>query len=382
MNIYKISASYIRNKNQSSFSKFNSWLSIIGIVIGVTALIVVSSVMNGIFEKIHDDLNIKTNYDMSISGFNIDDIKELKLLIGEDNIKSQLLFKELKSPYKSVINNKTHPISIVDNELFKKDGLYLNSLLNNNYKGIFINIYKNNEFLDQDLFKVNSFSVDDIDNLPIGLNNILVDEDYFNNNLYIDYETKNVINFKFKDFMDTEIYSLKINEFYKNNKNIVIDNWYDDKIELLKNLKIEGTVIKIVLFFIILMSSFSIMSTLSLIISEKKQDIYILKTIGYTDKNIVSIFLISGLIIGIVGIILGSISGFLISTYLKEILSFFELTLRVNLFPEELKYFPVIIDIKYFINISILTLATIFISSLLPSLKTLKITPAEGLKSE
>lgn len=383
MHIFKIAKSYIKNKNQNGMSKFHSWLAIIGITLGVTALIVVSSVMNGIFTKIYDDLNAEYNYDISVYAFDDSDIYNIYNIIGQDNIISKIKAKVLKPPYIAKVEKKHALLYIVDNNVeMKEQGIYLNESIKIDKKALFLQIYKSGYgFLDQDLLPINHFS-EEYSKKNIGLNSLFISKKDFDESFFVDVETENMVYFKIKNFMDAQEINRKLNKHFEDNNDIVISGWYSSRPQLVENLTLEYTIIKIVLFFIILVSSFSVMSTITLIISEKKQDIFVLKTIGYSNKNVVSVFLISGLFIGIVGIILGIILGLLISYNLKEIISFIEVLLRVDMLPDSLDSFPVIINYVDFFGISILTLVLVFFSSLIPSMKTVNISPAEGLKSE
>lgn len=376
----KIAKSYLKNKNQDGMSKFHSWLAIIGITLGVTALIVVSSVMSGIFGKIYQDINIEKGYDLLIFDYDKKDINHIMNIIGKENIHSYIEYETIHNAFSQINENVVDLIVVNDEYLNNKEGLFLHPRIQLDREAIFVQLTGMfGDYLDQDLIKASSFSNDYADNNPIGLNDVMMTKSQFNESFYIDIIFKNNLSIKLNNFMDVNKIEEKLKSSeYKYN----IDTWYKDKQQLLDNLTIENTVIRIVLFFIIIVSAFSVMSTITLIISEKKTDIFILKTIGYSDRSVLSIFLISGVILGILGIILGLLLGTVISLNMREILVFLEQIFHTKLFPPALKDFPVIIDYYDYIKVSILTLFVVFLSSFIPSIKTLKISPAEGLKNE
>lgn len=88
----------------------------------------------------------------------------------------------------------------------------------------------------------------------------------------------------------------------------IVSTWIEDNANLFAVLLVEKYALTIVLFIIILVAAFNIVSSLIMLVHEKRRDIAILKVMGTTDKSILRIFMMQGLIIGIIG----SISGFLI----------------------------------------------------------------------
>ncbi|MFB3897930.1 MAG: ABC transporter permease, partial [bacterium] len=89
----------------------------------------------------------------------------------------------------------------------------------------------------------------------------------------------------------------------------LVKSWDMMNRELFSALKLEKTVMFIILSLIIVVAAFNIISTLIMVVMEKSKDIAILKTMGATQKSITFIFLLEGLVIGLVGTILGSIGG-------------------------------------------------------------------------
>ena len=380
MNIFKIAKSYIKNKNQNGLSKFHSWLAITGIAIGVTAFIVVSSAMSGVFDKLYNDINIINNYDISIINYKEKDLETVLSIIGKENIKKEIFSKKLSKGYKSKIFDKNININITENDYFEDNFIYFNNSLHNiEKKAVFIKLEKDEKIIDQDLFPIKILSNEQSRLYPIGVLNPIMTKKTFESSFFDQYEYVTVLNIKLNNFMDSF-------ETYSNLQAVFpeyeIESWFSNNKKLFENLTIESSVIKIVLFFIILVSSFSVMSTITLIISEKKQDIFVLKTIGYSNNEVLSIFLISGLLIGLLGILIGLVLGTIISLNIREILLVLESLLNTNMFPSYLKEFPLDINYYDYIKISLLTFFIILLSSLIPAYKTVSISPAEGLKSE
>jgi len=97
-----------------------------------------------------------------------------------------------------------------------------------------------------------------------------------------------------------------------------ITDWIDMNRPLWKAIELERRVYFIVLLLLILVASFSIVSTLVMVVMEKTKDIAILKSMGATDSSILRIFLVQGSLIGIVGTIVGTLLGVLGCVGLRE----------------------------------------------------------------
>lgn len=386
MNIIKLAKSYVLNKNKTGLTKLHSYLSVFGILFGVTALIVVSSAMSGFKNNLYQ--NIHVDFDVSVS-LNKTSPMSIDKLIENYKIKEVKEYKKFNSNVEIYLNNQNFENLIIskDNLKYELDSLYISSSfsflddkilpLSLRPKGLFEN--RNEELSEDDIYDQAILNVKFSENIP--LNRVYVSQDTYDSNFFIDIESEklDMYGLVFEDFMDSQSF---ITENKTNGQIEDLNGWITNQKEFFNSLKIEETVIKIVLFFVLLVSSFNIVSTLTLMITEKKQDIYILKTIGYSNKEVLLTFLMTGVIIGFFGLILGTITGILITVNLTEILLFLENVLFIDFIPKSITEFPYLLNIKEIIIINILTAFIILISSLIPAINTLRITPAEGLKDE
>lgn len=130
----------------------------------------------------------------------------------------------------------------------------------------------------------------------------------------------------------------------------------------------------IILGLIIIVATFNIVGTLLMLVLEKTQSIGILKSLGASKSEIMNIFLIDGLLIGIIGILLGNILG-LGLCYLEMRYAFFSL-------PEiyYMKSVPILIQTKYIILISVITIILTFIATLIPSYLASRLDPVKSLR--
>jgi lipoprotein-releasing system permease protein len=154
-------------------------------------------------------------------------------------------------------------------------------------------------------------------------------------------------------------------------------DWKQMNRNLFSALKLEKTVMFIILTLIILVAAFNIVSTLIMVVMEKTRDIAILKSIGATRRSVMKIFVIEGLVIGLVGTVLGLVGGYglcsLLATY-----QFIEL-------PRDVYYIstlPVRLDP---LDVSLVALAAMAISlaaTLYPAWQASRLDPAEAIRYE
>ncbi len=154
-------------------------------------------------------------------------------------------------------------------------------------------------------------------------------------------------------------------------------SWEELNKNLFSAIKLEKLTMFVILSLIVLVAAFNIISTLIMVVMEKRKDIAILKSIGASSKDIMIIFIAQGIIIGAIGTSLGLLSGFLIC-YLEK-------TYHIISLPSSVYYIttlPVRMTAGEFIAIGSSALFLSFIATLYPSYKAGKIDPAEGVRHE
>jgi lipoprotein-releasing system permease protein len=122
-----------------------------------------------------------------------------------------------------------------------------------------------------------------------------------------------------------------------------------------------------------------------ILVSTKTKDIGILRVLGVSRFQLLKIFIINGLLIGLLGTISGLILGLLFCLNINEIKSFIELFSGTNLFSEEIYFFsnlPIIIDLNQIIIISSISLLLSFLATIYPSIKASKVEPINLIKWE
>ena len=188
-------------------------------------------------------------------------------------------------------------------------------------------------------------------------------EIYVNDPIYIN-KTKSKIENIFND------------EFY-------IITWEDLNRSLFSALKVERNVMFIILFLIIIVGAFNIISGLTILVKNKTREIAILKSIGVQNNSIKKIFFIIGLIIGTAATFFGVFLGILFSYNVEKIRYQLSEIFNISLFPEEIYFLSKIPYEINFISISIIAISSILITcivSFFPARKATQIDPVRALK--
>jgi lipoprotein-releasing system permease protein len=142
-------------------------------------------------------------------------------------------------------------------------------------------------------------------------------------------------------------------------------------------LKLEKTAMFIILVLIILVAAFNIIGTLIMVVHDKNRDIAILKAMGATSAAVMRIFIIQGLVIGVVGTSLGLVGGYL--------LAFIQNQYQVVGLSQDIYYIPQLTVKTSLLDTFWVALAAIlitFLATIYPSRQAARLDPAEGLRYE
>jgi lipoprotein-releasing system permease protein len=162
-------------------------------------------------------------------------------------------------------------------------------------------------------------------------------------------------------------------------------DWMQMNKNILFALKTEKSVMFIILTLIVLVAAFGIASTLFMVVMEKTRDIAILKSMGATSRSIMRIFVFEGVIIGVLGTVLGVLSGLLIALNLEPIVGLVQKVTGFELFSKDIYYldhFPSLVIPSDVILISITAVLISFAATLYPSWAASRLSPAEALRYE
>ncbi len=164
-----------------------------------------------------------------------------------------------------------------------------------------------------------------------------------------------------------------------------VSDWTQDNANLFRALKMEKTVMAILLSLIIAMGAFNLVSSQVMLVTDKQADIAILRTLGLTPRQVMQVFMVQGSLIGIIGTVTGVIGGILLTLNLDSILKGIEAVFGVQLLPEDVYYItglPTDLQTSDVATIACVALAMAFVATLYPAWRAARTAPAEALRYE
>ncbi len=161
--------------------------------------------------------------------------------------------------------------------------------------------------------------------------------------------------------------------------------WKDMNKSLFSALRLEKTIMFIILLFIILVAAFSIISTLIMMVMEKRKEIAILKSMGATTEQILRIFITVGMTIGISGTLAGLGLGLLLAENLNAVVAAVEFLFKIQVMPKDVYYItglPTKVDSVEVAFIVTASLLLCFLATIYPARQAARQDPVEVMRYE
>jgi lipoprotein-releasing system permease protein len=166
---------------------------------------------------------------------------------------------------------------------------------------------------------------------------------------------------------------------------IVLTDWQQRNETFFSALQVERVVMFTILSLIVLVAAFNIISSLVMLVKDKSSDIAVLRTMGASRGSIMRIFSMTGTAIGVAGTLIGLILGLLIAAYAEPIRAFISNTFGVVIFPPEIFYLsqlPSRTDPTEVTVVVCVALALSFLATIYPAWRAAQYDPVEALRYE
>ena len=164
-----------------------------------------------------------------------------------------------------------------------------------------------------------------------------------------------------------------------------VSNWTQQYGAFFSAVKMEKTMMFMILILIIAVAAFNLVSSLVMVVSDKQAEIAILRTLGAEPKTILSIFMVQGIFVGVIGTVLGVVGGVLLSWNATAIVDGLQQLFNVKLLSSNVyfvDYLPSQLQWHDVINVCCVAMVMSFLATLYPAWRASKTQPAEALRYE
>jgi len=406
-----IAGRYLKSKRKTGFISLITYISMLGVMIGVAALIIVLAVMNGFEKEVrsrfigfgsHIELRTFHNKGISESEGIRERIKDIHHIVGVSEYINEKALIISKSRKQGVAIKGVNPQTIVEVSDIEDDINYgafdLGQIENNGraYPGIVLGTYLADKLVVDLGDRVQILS-------PAGIGPMLLNSTpnvrtfvvtgFFETGLYeFDdlfayvaipeaqrlFEMKNMVSgleVKLDDLDEADDVAAVIEERLGYPYHAV--TWFQLNKNLFSWMQLEKWGMFVVLSLIIMVAAFNIVSTLIMIVLEKTKEVGILKSMGATSRSIRRIFVYEGLIGGVIGTFLGCAIGF-VMCWLQQEYQLISLPPDVYL----ISALPVVMNKLDFLFITTVALLLCYLATVYPALKASRLEPVEAIRYE
>ncbi|GAB4391326.1 MAG: lipoprotein-releasing ABC transporter permease subunit [Gammaproteobacteria bacterium] len=165
----------------------------------------------------------------------------------------------------------------------------------------------------------------------------------------------------------------------------LVNDWTNQFGAFFKAIKLEKTMMFLILLLIIFVAVFNLVSSLVMVVTDKQSDIAILRTLGATPQQILMIFIIQGSIIGIFGTLIGVVGGITLALHVTELVNSLQALLHTQLISSSVyfvDYLPSKLELLDVIYITLTTIVMSLLATLYPAWRAARIQPVEALRYE
>lgn len=164
-----------------------------------------------------------------------------------------------------------------------------------------------------------------------------------------------------------------------------ISDWTQQHANFFRAVQMEKRVMFIILALIVAVAAFNIVSTLVMAVTDKRADIAIMRTFGASPRSVMQIFIVQGALIGVIGTVCGAVCGVILALNIETIVPFIERLFSVEFLAKDVYYISDLPSQLLWSDVVVITVMSFVLSllaTLYPSWRAAKTNPAEALRYE
>ena len=411
----KIAFRYLRAKRKEGFVSVISWVSLLGIMLGVATLVVVMSVMAGFHDALlsrivgmnghvvvyHQDGaitdydflvdKIKQNKVVSAAATGVIPIMEGQVMVSANGNNSGAMVRGIRMDDLARVTGVGTKIygtelkDIKDNQLVMGMALAKNLRLTMNDEVSLISANAGTPTAFGTMPRIMSY--------PVKSTFFMGMYEYDSGYIFMTLETAQKhlnspggvthIDIFLKDPERTAAVRDAMRDLLPGG--FVVRDWREMNRGFVGALQVESNVMFLILLLIVIVAAFNIVSSLVMLVKDKSRDIAVLRTFGTSRKSMMKIFILAGTSIGVIGAVVGTALGLVLAIYIEPIRQFFQWATGRDLFPAELYYLselPSKIDPWSVAGIAVVAILLSFLATLYPAWRAAKLDPVEVLRYE
>lgn len=398
---------YSLTRRRNRFLSFVSLISMLGVSLGVMVLIVALSVINGSINSLRNEAlksvphvtiageSLESNWERQAVNAQLSDqvLAAAPFLEGEAVLRYQgrNIFIRVRGvdPQREaeIVNNESQSFSnLLDILQERNNSIILGTQLASQLgisSGNELSVTSLNSLLTRSLSDAQGFEVTGFadfgiyGNQAIALINLNEARELFAQDRGVNLQLR----LRVSDIFNAELIAM---DLFENAGNLDIQSWNETQATLFNALNMEKLLTSFMLLMIVVIGAVNIISTLVMVVSDKTSDVAILRTMGASRSIIMKIFVVQGLIVGIVGTTIGALLGLLLANNITKLSLWLEQLINLVFADANIyliSHLQTRVNVSEVMLVCLIALLICFLATLYPAFRASKIQPAEALRS-
>jgi len=398
---------YSLTRRRNRFLSFVSLISMLGVSLGVMVLIVALSVINGSISSLRNEAlksvphvtiageSLESNWERQAVNAQLSDqvLAAAPFLEGEAVLRYQgkNIFIRVRGvdPQREaeIVNNESQSFSnLLDILQERNNSIILGTQLASQLgisSGNELSVTSLNSLLTRSLSDAQGFEVTGFadfgiyGNQAIALINLNEARELFAQDRGVNLQLR----LRVSDIFNAELIAM---DLFENAGNLDIQSWNETQATLFNALNMEKLLTSFMLLMIVVIGAVNIISTLVMVVSDKTSDVAILRTMGASRSIIMKIFVVQGLIVGIVGTTIGALLGLLLANNITKLSLWLEQLINLVFADANIyliSHLQTRVNVSEVMLVCLIALLICFLATLYPAFRASKIQPAEALRS-